>query len=66
MRLTITPHGLSICGKIVLIVTGKDKAVVLNQVLNGIHQPNLYPVQILADYSSQVTWLVDEEAASEL
>lgn len=66
IRLTITPEGLSQCRRIVLLVTGANKAVTLKAVIDGLRQPLLYPVQIVADFADKVVWLVDPEAAASL
>jgi len=61
-RLTITPLGLDACRKILVMVTGRDKAERLKAVFE--EPPGRFPVQILANMAGKVRWLVDEEAAS--
>jgi 6-phosphogluconolactonase len=63
-RLTITKAGFAQCSEIVITVTGARKASVLKDVLEG--EDGKYPVQLLREHASKVTWLVDEEAASAL
>ncbi len=65
-RLTVTPHGLSRCGVVVVMVMGKDKAIPLMTIFEGISQPDLRPAQILNHYKNKVYWLVDTEAGSKL
>lgn len=65
-RLTITPHGLSKCGIIIVMAMGESKAVPLASVFNGISQPDLRPAQILNHYSDRVHWLVDTAAGAKL
>ena len=61
-RLSITPAGLKVCGRIVVLVTGAAKAERLRAVLEG--EGGQYPIQILHDYAARTEWLVDEEAAA--
>lgn len=61
-RLSITPEGLAACGRIVVMVTGQNKAERLKAVMES--EPGRYPVQILARFPDKVEWLVDDEAAS--
>jgi len=63
-RFTITPLGLSACRNIVLMVTGRGKAERLRAVLED--PPGTYPVQIMANYSDRVEWLVDDAASAGL
>ena len=65
-RLTVTPHGLSRCGVIVAMVTGREKAIPLASIFEGISQPELRPAQILSGYHDKVYWLVDTEAGEKL
>lgn len=64
-RLTITATGLSRCRMIVVMVTGKGKAAVLREVMEGGGSEE-YPVQILSRFRERTIWLADEEAAGEL
>lgn len=66
IRLTITPNGLKKSGQIIMIVTGKAKSAALKKVLEGKYNPKEYPAQLHKEWSQKVTWLVDEDAASEL
>lgn len=66
LRLTITQTGLEKCGAIVVIVTGKNKAVPLSMVFDDLYNSELRPIQLLRNHSDRTVWLVDEEAASEL
>ena len=65
-RLTTTINGLSKCGQIIINATGANKAKALNQIINGEYDPINKPSQILKQFSDKVTWLVDQEAASDL
>ena len=66
MRLTITPKGLSHCGKILMVVTGYNKAVALKQVLEGPYNENVQPAQLNQLWPEKVTWLTDHAAAGQL
>lgn len=61
-RLSITPAGLTECGRILVVVTGANKAERLREVLTG--EPGRYPVQLLERCAERVEWLVDPAAAS--
>ncbi len=63
-RLTISRNGLNRCRKIVITVTGANKANVLKAVFEG--ADDQYPVQILKDVQERVTWLLDKDAAAGL
>jgi len=65
-RLTITPTGLRTCGSIIVMALGKAKAPALKRVMIGEEEWSAVPAKILSTASDRVTWLVDEEAASEL
>lgn len=61
-RLSITPAGLAECGRILVVVSGANKAERLREVLKG--EPGQYPAQILERCAERVEWLVDPAAAS--
>ncbi len=65
-RLTVTPHGLSRCGIIVVMAMGKEKAVPLVSIFESIIQPDQRPAQLLSHYKDKVYWLLDTEAAGKL
>lgn len=64
-RLTITPAGLERCERIVMLVLGESKRRALEDALRKAPDPDLRPVQLMAQFSDQVTWLLDEAAAPE-
>jgi len=51
---------------IVFLVSGEGKAEVLDKVLNGPYQPEVYPSQLIKPVNGKVLWLVDEPAAKHL
>lgn len=65
-RVTLTPPVLNSARKVLFLVTGKNKAVTLSQVLSDISMPEQYPAQRIQPTDGQVTWLIDEAAGSKL
>jgi 6-phosphogluconolactonase len=63
-RLTLTPPVLRAARHIVFLVAGPDKASTLREVLQGPYDPNRLPAQLARPEDGDVTWLVDEAAAS--
>lgn len=63
-RLTITPSGLEKCAMIVVMVTGEGKAKAIREVFTTPPDPVRRPIQLLANYSDRVLWLLDEPAGS--
>jgi 6-phosphogluconolactonase len=65
-RITMTAPLLNNADTIVFLVSGKDKAEVLQKVLNGDHKPDLLPAQLIRPTHGKLIWLVDQAAASRL
>ena len=65
-RITMTVPVLNNADTIVFLVSGKDKAEVLQKVLDGDHQPDLLPAQLIQPTHGKLIWLVDQAAASRL
>lgn len=65
-RLTITPRVINVARKIIIAVTGSEKADILARVLNEPYDPVRYPIQIVQHAQGKVTWLVDEAAGKRL
>jgi len=65
-RLTVTSSVFNRTKSVVLLVAGKKKSTVLKEVLHGAYNPTLLPAQILRNALGEVTWLLDEGAASAL
>jgi 6-phosphogluconolactonase len=65
-RLTMTAPLLNNAGTIVFLVSGEKKAEVLQKVLEGGHQPDLLPAQLIRPTHGRLIWLVDRAAASKL
>ena len=62
-RLTFTPQLINNAKRILVLVSGKNKASVLSEVLNK-KVKNQYPIQMLEP--KNVQWFIDKEAASSL
>jgi 6-phosphogluconolactonase len=63
-RITMTLPVLNNAANVMFLVSGEDKAVMVNEVLNG--EPNKFPAQLINPGSGSLTWLLDEAAASRL
>jgi len=66
-RMTVTPRGLELSGRIVVAVTGEGKAEALKSVFREPRDPAARPVQALGEVAEpdRVTWLVDPAAAGD-
>jgi 6-phosphogluconolactonase len=65
-RITLTPHVINDSAHVVITTGGSSKADALGAVLEGPHDPDLYPVQLVAPTDGQLHWLIDEAAAAKL
>lgn len=65
-RLTINETGLQRCKRIVVVVTGAQKADVVHEVLHGEWNPTKFPGQFLRTLGDKVTFLFDQDAAARL
>lgn len=65
-RLTFTPRILNAARHILFLVTGSEKADAVQAVLEGDYQPEEYPAQLVQPLKGEVTWMLDEVAASKL
>ncbi len=63
-RLTFTPRILNAANHVLFLVTGTDKAEALQAVLEGAYQPDEYPAQLVKPLKGEVTWMLDQAAAS--
>jgi len=63
-RLTLTPPVLRSARHVIFLVSGTDKASVLREVLEGTYDPHRLPAQLVRPQGGELTWLVDEAAAS--
>jgi 6-phosphogluconolactonase len=65
-RVTFTPPLLSSAAAILFLVGGKDKAEVLQKVLEGPSEPDRYPSQGITAPNGETLWLLDAAAAEKL
>jgi 6-phosphogluconolactonase len=65
-RLTLTPPILNRASTILFLVSGADKASVLQAVLEGPPDPERLPAQLIRPVAGRLVWLVDQTAASRL
>jgi 6-phosphogluconolactonase len=65
-RLTLTPPILNQAATILFLVSGDDKASVLQAVLQGPADPERLPAQLIQPVAGRLVWLVDQAAASRL
>jgi 6-phosphogluconolactonase len=61
-RLTLTYPLINAARRVLILVSGAEKASMLQQVLAGPHQPDHYPVQGVQPVQGSLTWLVDHAA----
>lgn len=62
-RISLTPPVLRAAGRILVLVSGPDKAATLSGVLLGNPDPPRYPIHVLWPVLDRVTWLVERRAA---
>jgi 6-phosphogluconolactonase len=63
-RITMTLPVLNNATNVLFLVSGEDKAAMLNELING--EPGKFPAQAINPNSGSLTWLLDEAAASKL
>lgn len=65
-RVTLTHPVLSAARRLVVLVSGQEKAQPLRDVLTSEPDEVRYPIHVLWPVLDKVTWLVDRDAASEI
>jgi 6-phosphogluconolactonase len=65
-RITLTPPVLNNGASVIFLVSGKEKAETLREVLQGEFQPHRLPAQIIRPNNRRLLWLVDRAAARRL
>lgn len=65
-RITLTAPVINAADRVTFLVTGKSKADILQQVLEGPYQPHELPSQLVQPVSGNLLWMVDEPAAARL
>jgi 6-phosphogluconolactonase len=63
-RITLTASAINRARNIIFLVAGADKAPVLKEVIEGPHNPEQYPSQLIEPSHGKLLWMVDEAAAS--
>jgi len=65
-RITMTAPVFNNAADVVFLVQGADKADALHAVLEGPHDPERLPAQMIRPRNGRLRWLVDPEAAARL
>lgn len=65
-RITLTPSVLCAAKRLLVLVSGMEKASILHEAMTSNPQENRYPIHLLWPVLDKVTWLVDKEAAQML
>lgn len=65
-RLTFSAPLINAAAEVVFLVAGADKADRLKQVVEGFHQPEELPAQLVAPTTGALIWMLDQAAASQL
>ena len=62
-RVTMTAPFINRARRVMILVTGANKAARVSEVLEGPRDPRRLPVQLIAPASGKLTWLLDAAAA---
>jgi 6-phosphogluconolactonase len=65
-RITLTAAAANQAANLIFMIAGGDKAPALKAVLEGPHEPDQLPSQLIAPANGTLMWLVDETAGSML
>src|SRR3989441_12531622 len=65
-RVTLTPVVLNAAAEVAFLVSGAEKAPMLRRVLEGPHEPDALPAQVVAPHDGRLRWLVDAPVAARL
>lgn len=63
-RITLTPPLINLSAQIYFMVSGKEKAEAMKEILKGKYAPEIYPAQIINPSNGELHWFADESAAS--
>jgi 6-phosphogluconolactonase len=61
-RITMTVPLINQAAHIAFLVSGKEKAEILQTVLNGPYQPDMYPAQLIKPADGHLLWFTDKSA----
>jgi 6-phosphogluconolactonase len=65
-RMTLTPPVLNSATEVLFIVSGRKKAEAVRRTLEGPHEPDAVPAQLVRPTDGRLVWLMDAQAASRL
>jgi 6-phosphogluconolactonase len=65
-RITMTAPVLNHAAQVIFLVSGRQKAEVLKEILEGDYRPDLLPAQLIRPVHGKLLWLVDQAAGSKL
>jgi 6-phosphogluconolactonase len=65
-RITLTAPAANAAANIIFMVAGSDKACALKAVLEGPHEPEQLPAQMIQPTNGSLSWLIDAAAGSML
>jgi 6-phosphogluconolactonase len=62
-RITMTAKFINRARYVSFMVTGEEKAIMLNTVLTGSYLPEQYPAQLIGPSRGEIYWFIDSKAA---
>lgn len=65
-RISLTAPVVNNASRVIFLISGKDKAASLYNVLYAQHDPDLYPAQVIQPFSGELYWFTDEAAAADV
>jgi 6-phosphogluconolactonase len=65
-RITLTAPAINNAARVIFMVTGADKALVLKGILEGPYEPDQLPAQMIQPPNGKLVWLVDTVAGGML
>lgn len=65
-RITLTAPAINAAAEVLFMVAGADKMLALKAVLEGPHEPEQLPAQMIQPENGSLLWLVDTAAAARL
>ena len=65
-RITLMPSIVNKASYIAFMVTGKNKSEILYRIIEGPHEPNVFPAQLIKPGTGEVHWFLDKAAAERL
>jgi 6-phosphogluconolactonase len=65
-RITLTAPAINNAERVIFMITGADKALALKGILEGPHEPDQLPAQLIQPANGKLTWFVDTVAGGML